>query len=145
MVYTPQNITYDGALHFSPKRPFYLVQRLTLIQIKTQYLIQNIVCRERILILLIWPKFSRWGLIYNRLRYEFLDAVPFWITLIDDDSWLSIGSAKDTINLGLFPVFEEDVLEETEEYRIYRGGDGVICKEWKHHSSIPHYIDFQFS
>lgn len=93
-----------------------------------------------------WPETrERWlreGLPPDRAVHDFLDAVPFWITLIDDGSWLSIGSAKDTINLGLFPLFEEEVLEETEEYRVYRGGDGVICKEWKHQSSIPHYIDF---
>ncbi len=74
--------------------------------------------------------------------HEYLGTVPFWITLIDDESWLSIGSEKDDINIGLYPPFEEQVLEENEEYRIYRAGDGVVLKDWKHRSSIPHYIDF---
>lgn len=45
-------------------------------------------------------------------------------------------------NLDLFPAFEREVREETEDYRIVRGGDGVLQQEWKTRSCIPHYIDF---
>jgi len=47
-----------------------------------------------------------------------------------------------TLNIELYPPFEEETIEETDEYRIYRQADGVICKDWKEKSSIPHYIDF---
>ncbi len=40
-------------------------------------------------------------------------------------------------NLALYPAFEEEVLEETETYRIFRGGDGVVCQDWKHKSLHP--------
>ncbi len=51
--------------------------------------------------------------------------------------WTGIGA-----NLSLFPAFEEEVLKETDEYRIVRGADGVVMQDWKHKSCIPHYIDF---
>jgi uroporphyrinogen decarboxylase len=33
-------------------------------------------------------------------------------------------------------------VEETEEYRIFIGGDGQTIKNWKHATSTPEYIDF---
>ena len=42
----------------------------------------------------------------------------------------------------LFPVFERDVFEETEEYVIARQDDGVVAQDWKNRSCIPHYVDF---
>jgi len=48
------------------------------------------------------------------------------------------------LNLDLLPAFETEVIEETGDYRIYRDSVGVIQKEWKHKSSIPHYVDFTF-
>jgi uroporphyrinogen decarboxylase len=47
-----------------------------------------------------------------------------------------------SFNLELYPAFEEETLEETEDYRIIRQGDGVVCQDWKHKSCIPHFIDF---
>ena len=46
------------------------------------------------------------------------------------------------INLGLYPLFEEEVLEENESWVIMRQNDGVIAQLFKGRSSIPHYIDF---
>ncbi len=46
------------------------------------------------------------------------------------------------MHMGLFPVFEEEVIEETDAYRIYRQNDGVVCQDWKDRSCIPHFIDF---
>lgn len=46
------------------------------------------------------------------------------------------------INNGLFPNFEEETIEETDAYRIFRQGDGVIAKHWKNRSCIPQFIDF---
>jgi len=46
------------------------------------------------------------------------------------------------INCELFPPFDYEVLEEDEESRIVRQGDGVIARHWKDRSCIPHYIDY---
>jgi len=46
------------------------------------------------------------------------------------------------INVDLYPLFEEEVFEETNEYRIFRQNDGVVAQHWKGRSCIPHYIDF---
>jgi len=59
---------------------------------------------------------------------EYFDAVAHWT---------GVGA-----NLGLLPAFDEEVLEETDEYRIFRDSAGVVQKDWKHRSCIPHYIDF---
>ncbi len=74
---------------------------------------------------------ERWyaeGLPRDVNQHTFFNTQPFWGGI-----WT---------NLSLFPAFEEEVLEETEEYRIFRGSDGVVCQDWKHKSCIPHYIDF---
>ncbi len=79
-----------------------------------------------------WPETrQRWlqeGLPPDKSEHAFFDAVPMWAGL--------------GVRLGLLPEFEYEVLEETDEYRIFRGGDGVICQDWKHRSCIPHFIDF---
>jgi uroporphyrinogen decarboxylase len=74
---------------------------------------------------------ERWygeGLPRNKSQHEFFNATPLWGGI-----WT---------NLNLYPEFETEVLEETDDYRIFRGGDGVVCQDWKHKSCIPHYIDF---
>ncbi len=43
---------------------------------------------------------------------------------------------------GLFPPFEEEVIEETDDAKVIRQTDGVVAKHWKNKSCIPHYIDF---
>jgi uroporphyrinogen decarboxylase len=48
------------------------------------------------------------------------------------------------INLGLYPLFDVEIIEETSAYRIFRDTEGVVQKEWKNKSSIPHYIDYTF-
>ena len=45
-------------------------------------------------------------------------------------------------NLKLFPAFEEELIEDRGDSRIYRDGNGVTCQSWKHQSSIPHYLDY---
>ena len=63
-------------------------------------------------------------------QHEYFGATPCW-ALVSIDS-------------GIWPAFTEEVLEETEEYRIFRDSDGVIKQDWKHKSCIPHFIDFTF-
>jgi len=60
--------------------------------------------------------------------HEFLGTKPHWT---------GFGG-----HLNLMPAFAEEVLEETDEYRILRQTDGVVCQDWKHKSCIPHFIDF---
>lgn len=46
-------------------------------------------------------------------------------------------------HMGWHPGFEHIVLEDTERYTTYRGGDGVTAMVYKDGTStIPHYIDF---
>ncbi|MCX7705710.1 MAG: hypothetical protein N2115_05580 [bacterium] len=47
------------------------------------------------------------------------------------------------IRLGLDPVFETRIIEETENYQVIQDSSGVIAKHFKDgKSSIPHYIKF---
>ena len=46
------------------------------------------------------------------------------------------------VDLGLFPLFEEEVLEETDSWVMMRQNDGVTAKLFKGKSSIPTYTDF---
>jgi len=74
---------------------------------------------------------ERWiseGLPPDEDEHEYFDASP---------RWAHVG-----INLRPFPPFEEEVFEETDEYRIFRDAAGVVQKDWKHRSCIPTYIDF---
>lgn len=79
-----------------------------------------------------WPETKeRWieeGMPEDANVREFLGADPHWV---------GVG-----VNVSLYPAFEEEVYEETDEYRIFRGGDGVVQKDWKHRECIPHFIDF---
>ncbi len=40
------------------------------------------------------------------------------------------------------PRYEEKVLEETEEYKIYTSAWGATMKKWKHAESTPDFLDF---
>lgn len=74
---------------------------------------------------------ARWhkeGLPEDVSEHEFFNASPL--------------CANIPINLNLFPLFDEKVLEETESWVVMRQNDGVIAKLFKGKSSIPSYIDF---
>ena len=43
---------------------------------------------------------------------------------------------------GLFPAFEEKVLEDHLDHQVVRGGDGVVRKRWKDHTGVPHCINY---
>lgn len=65
----------------------------------------------------------------DRSEFEFLNAVP---------PWTGIG-----VNLAFLPGLESKLLEETDEYRISRGSDGVVRQSSKSdRTSIPCSIDF---
>jgi len=86
----------------------------------------------------VWPEtLERW-------KKEGIQEVPgqdFNITVRDFLGVKPI-DASVSVEIGLFPRFEEQTIEETDEYRIFRQGDGVIAQHWKNKSCIPHYIDF---
>jgi len=79
-----------------------------------------------------WPEtHQEWlaqGLPEDVSEHEHLDACGMW--------------AGVPVGIGLHPGFEEETIEETDEYRIFRQTDGVIAQHWKGRSCIPHYIDF---
>jgi len=41
------------------------------------------------------------------------------------------------------PRYEEKVLKETDEYKIYTTKWGATLKNWKHAASTPEFIDFE--
>ena len=84
-----------------------------------------------------WPEtLRRWhteGLPESAGVHEFLNAKPHW-------AWT--GVALGGTDATLIPEFEEQVFEETQDYRVLRMHDGVVCKTWKNQCSIPQFIDF---
>ena len=79
-----------------------------------------------------WPEtYQQWyaeGLPRDTNEHDYFNTRPM-------HAWVSI-------DIDIYPSFEEEILEDTDEYRIYRQKDGVICKDWKEKSSIPQYIDY---
>ena len=95
------------------------------------------------------------------MRYEPVDRVPVlhwkgwletharWVEegMPDDaEEWRFFGVSPHLATVDcaskLFPTFEREVIEETGEYVIVRQDDGVVAKDWKHKSCIPHFVDF---
>jgi Uroporphyrinogen decarboxylase (URO-D) len=79
-----------------------------------------------------WPETrERWireGMPPDADERKFFDAVP---------QWTGAG-----VNLDIYPLFEEETLEDTAEYRIFRDHYGVVQQDWKNSSCIPHYTGF---
>lgn len=79
-----------------------------------------------------WPEtLERWygeGLPRDQNIHDVLGTQPHWT---------GVGT-----NVGLFPQFEEQEIEDLGDSRIFRDVSGVICQAWKGRSNIPHYIDF---
>lgn len=74
---------------------------------------------------------ARWhkeGLPENANEHEFFNAEPMYATV--------------PVNFGLFPLFQEETIEETDRCRIFRQVDGVVAQHFKNQSALPHYIDF---
>ncbi|KXA92025.1 hypothetical protein AKJ64_04245, partial [candidate division MSBL1 archaeon SCGC-AAA259E17] len=46
------------------------------------------------------------------------------------------------IHIGLYPPFEREVIEETQNYRLIRNAEGVICKELKNRETMPEWMEF---
>ncbi len=52
------------------------------------------------------------------------------------------GRPRVPVNLGVHPGFEEEVFEETDAYRVFRSGNGVIVRQFKHHGGSLHSTQF---
>ncbi len=80
-----------------------------------------------------WPElYPRWhaqGLPEGVNEHEFFGAV-------------SQSGHGIPINAQLYPLFEEETIEETPTHRIFRQSDGVVAQHYKDQSALPHYIDF---
>jgi len=46
------------------------------------------------------------------------------------------------VDFNFVPAFEEEVVEEDETTRVVRDVTGVLKREFKHGSAMPHYIEF---
>lgn len=74
---------------------------------------------------------ERWikeGMPADADEHAYFNAAPHWYPI--------------PVDLYLYPAFEEEVIEETDEYRIRKTGEGIIQQEWKNKSCIPHFVDF---
>ena len=74
---------------------------------------------------------ERWeaeGFPGDAVAHRYFDTVPMWS---------GVG-----VNLDLLPFLDAEVLEETDEYTLFRDIYGVVQKDWKHKSCIPHFTDF---
>ncbi len=97
------------------------------------------------------------------MNYRPVDRLPVshWLTWPETrDRWVNEGMARDadeweelgalnhfaTIHIDdcLYPAFEREVQEETDEWVIAREPCGTIMKSWKHKSCIPHSLGFSF-
>ncbi|MBI5092200.1 MAG: hypothetical protein HZB26_07095 [Candidatus Hydrogenedentes bacterium] len=80
-----------------------------------------------------WPEtMERWyreGLPRDGDQHEFFGSEP-------------LNGHGFSLDNELFPRFEEETIEETPEYRIFRQSDGVIAQHYRGQSALPHYIDF---
>ncbi|MCD6405348.1 MAG: hypothetical protein J7M19_05945 [Planctomycetes bacterium] len=85
-----------------------------------------------------WPETTeRWhtegmpsDILDRRAERKYFRAAP---------EYTSIG-----VNLKIFPPFEEETLEETDDYRIFRDESGIVTQDWKHKTGFPRFIDWTF-
>ena len=98
---------------------------------------------------------------YERFRRMFAHQEADRIPVIDSpwgatiERWQREGMPKDVSYVDFFgldkvaaigvdnsPRYPGGVVEETEEYVIYRDSWGVTLKNWKHAASVPQYLQF---
>lgn len=103
------------------------------------------------------------NLFRNIMHYGNFDRMPVWHWKgwpETEERWVNEGLALDTdrlaffdaeplprgipINTDLYPLFDEETIEETAAYRVFRQPDGVIAQHFKGRSALPHYVDFHF-
>lgn len=93
------------------------------------------------------------GLSKDADRHEFFGTVGFPWTVPTHLDRRKIGSKDAGFIKGvglrpynmLYPLFTQEIFEETEEYQIFRQEDGVIVKKWKYRSSLPQFMKYTFT
>ncbi len=101
---------------------------------------------------------------WRTMRFQEVDRLPFWADWIGPfERWHQEGMPKDVdpfeffgfeglisafwgnprvpVNIGIYPGYKVEILEETEQYKIYRAGDGVITKA---HKNVKGYGTYQW-
>jgi uroporphyrinogen decarboxylase len=78
---------------------------------------------------------SPWDATIERWRNE---GMPADVNFVD---YFGLDHIAD-ISVETSPRYEERVLEETADYKIYTSGWGVTMKQWKHAASTPQFMDF---
>jgi len=78
---------------------------------------------------------SPWGVTIERWQQEGLPKDVNWVDYFDVDKTVSIWTDNS-------PRYEEKLIEETADYKIYTTSWGVTLKNWKHIASTPEFIDF---
>ena len=99
---------------------------------------------------------------WRTMRFQEVDHLPFWADWIGPfDRWREEGMPSDVdpfkyfgfeglisafwgnprvpVNLGMYPGFPTVIIEETEDYRLYRAGDGVLTKVRRDVKGYPTY------
>lgn len=79
---------------------------------------------------------SPWGATIERWRREGMPEGVDYVDYFGLDRTVGIW-------LDNSPRYEEKVLEETPEYKIYTSGWGVTMKQWKHAASTPEFLEFK--
>lgn len=78
---------------------------------------------------------SPWGVTIERWQQEGLPKDVDWVDYFDVDKTVRIWTDNS-------PRYEEKLIEETADYKIYTTSWGVTLKNWKHIASTPEFIDF---
>jgi len=99
----------------------------------------------------------------RHMHFEPVDRAPYyewlgwWPTTINE--WHKQGLPRDVhvwayfgfdrregvpLNFGFLPPYDVEVIEETEKYRVYRDGRGIVKREFKDDPgrSMPEWLDF---
>lgn len=105
--------------------------------------------RERVTMLLNKQIPDRMGL------YE-----HFWNEVFHDDGWLAQGYPRDNdavqffdfdlVNCGGWfdssPILgRQELIEETDEWKVVRDGRGAVLKYWKNRSGVPEHVGFEIT
>ncbi len=75
-----------------------------------------------------------WGATVERWRREGLPEGVSWVDYFDLDK-------RGNIRVDITPRYPREVLEETDEYRVYTSAWGVTMRSWKHAASTPEFLD----
>ncbi len=81
---------------------------------------------------------SPWNATLERWQSEGMPSGINWIDYFELDNISSI-------SVDISPRYEERVLEETEEHRIFTTPWGVTLKDFKHTASVPEFMDFNIT